>query len=106
MAKAKKINVIRVRPGQDPEAITIPNTLEALQKEVGGFVEPVSIGHRFVILCNEESRINDDEFCCIAFGRVYYGTILFVGASGAEFADVPISAETARFLTSRMRRRS
>lgn len=45
------------RPGEKPEKIQIKNTLEGLQKIVGGYIETVTMASDFVVICNEEGRI-------------------------------------------------
>ena len=51
--KEKEITVLKVEPGKSPETVTMPNTLDAMQKMVGGYIEvlplsdvcPVSYTH-------------------------------------------------------------
>ena len=33
------INILAIKPGEQPERLTIDNTLEAKQKLVGGYIE-------------------------------------------------------------------
>ena len=35
--KEKEITVLKVEPGKSPETVTMPNTLDAMQKMVGGY---------------------------------------------------------------------
>lgn len=51
------MKAIRKEPGCAPELIDIDNTLKALQTEVGGYIETVTIASDAVVICNE------DEFC-------------------------------------------
>ena len=60
-----KIRVLVIEPGKNPEEREIPNTLKALQKIVGGYIETVAL-HRSVkdgeleridIVCNEEGKL-------------------------------------------------
>lgn len=71
----------------------IPNTLEALQELVGGYIETVTI-RDVVIVCNEEGAINGLPFNCIVHSRrvsyPIFGTLVALGVNGDEFADVPI----------------
>lgn len=56
--QANKISVLRVAPGQYPEVIEIDNTLEALQEQVGGYIETVyPFEDDAVIICNEEGKM-------------------------------------------------
>ena len=36
--KSDAIQVLKVEPGKAPEAVTIPNTLKAMQQMVGGYL--------------------------------------------------------------------
>lgn len=83
------MKVIRKRPGEEPETIEIENTLAALQKEVGGYIEVVTLPYGAALICNEEGRIlglPDNGRVC---GVDVVGTVLIVGTKGEEFCDVP-----------------
>ena len=45
------MKVIRIKPRCSPELMDIPNTLEALQKEVGGFIETLTFASDCCIVC-------------------------------------------------------
>lgn len=51
------MKAIRKKPGCAPEIIEVENTLKALQREVSGYIETVTIASDAVIICNEEGRI-------------------------------------------------
>lgn len=91
--KKDSIKVIVKRPGEKPEWQTIPNTLEALQEIVGGYIEAVSPFTDAVIICNEEGRIRGLEYNCDVFGYGFVGTIIFAGVDGEEFDDFPQDIE-------------
>lgn len=83
------MKAIRKKPGCEPEIIEVENTLKALQAEVGGYIETVTIASDAVIICNEEGRIlglPDNGRVC---GVDVVGTVLIVGTKGEEFCDVP-----------------
>ena len=82
------MKVIRKKPGCEPEVIDIDNTLKALQAEVGGRIETVSIAD-VVIICNEEGRLCGLPYNCRFVGVDFVGTILVVGRDRDEFCDVP-----------------
>lgn len=86
------MRVIRKRPGEAPEIVEIENTLEALQKEVGGYIETLTLTQDAVIICNEEGRLHGLPYNCTLCGAAFVGTILLAGVDGDEFTDVP-SAE-------------
>ncbi|MEE0119889.1 MAG: DUF3846 domain-containing protein, partial [Agathobaculum butyriciproducens] len=51
------MKAIRKEPGCAPELIDIYNTLKALQTEVGGYIETVTIASDAVVICNEEGAL-------------------------------------------------
>lgn len=78
------MRVIIKEPGKLGYAKDIPNTLEALQAEVGGYIEVVHINGLLVAVINEEGRLmNLKENIC---GLV--GTVVLCGESGEEFTDI------------------
>lgn len=82
------MKAIRKKPGCAPELIEVENTLKALQDEVGGYIETVSIAD-VVIICNEEGRLCGLPHNCRFVGVDFVGTILVVGRNKDEFCDVP-----------------
>ena len=83
------MKAIRKKPGCEPELIDIDNTLKALQAEVGGYIETVTIASDAVVICNEEGRLHGLPYNCCVFGTSFVGTVLIVGTKGEEFCDVP-----------------
>ena len=67
----EKIRVVAVRPRTAPEVIEIENELEPMQEFVGGYIEILDRvyigGKRFVLVCNEEGKLND-----LPLGRVLF----------------------------------
>lgn len=55
----KKIKVIVKDPEKPARVVWISNTLENLQKTVGGYIETVTISTDAVIICNEEGNLLD-----------------------------------------------
>ena len=51
------MKVVRKKPGEAPEICEVENTLEALQKEVDGYIESFKIATDMTILCNEEGKL-------------------------------------------------
>ena len=76
-------------PGCAPEVIDIPNTLEALQEKVGGYIETVTFATDACIICNEEGRLMGLPYNCDLLGVTFVGPILIVGIDGEEFAGLP-----------------
>lgn len=82
------MKVIRKKPCCEAEIIDIDNTLEALQQEVEGYIEVVTLPYGAALICNEEGRIlglPDNGRVC---GVDVVGTVLIVGVNGSEFCDV------------------
>lgn len=77
-----------------PEDITghivyLENDLKTFQNVVGGYIEAVTICTDLVILCNEDGIHQRLPFNCNLFGHDFFGTLVFVGAKGDDFADYP-----------------
>ena len=83
------MKAIRKKPGCAPELVEVENTLKALQQEVGGYIETVTIASDAVVICNEEGRILGLPDNCRVCGVDFVGTILVVGRNKDEFCDVP-----------------
>ncbi|RHT89947.1 DUF3846 domain-containing protein [Butyricicoccus sp. AM27-36] len=82
------MKAIRKKPGCEPELIDIDNTLAALQTEVEGYIEVITLPYGAALICNEEGRIlglSDNGRVC---GVDVVGTVLIVGTKGEEFCDV------------------
>jgi hypothetical protein len=53
-----KIRIATYYPNQiEPEIKYIDNSLEAMQQEVGGYIEAVGIDENLSIICNEEGKL-------------------------------------------------
>lgn len=87
-----KISVIVKRPRGIPEQVTVPNTLEAFQDLVGGYIECVTIDD-FCVVCDEEGLLKNLPFNCIVHGNPFVGPIVFAGIDGEDFADCPLSLD-------------
>ena len=82
------MKAIRKKPGCEPELIDIDNTLKALQAEVEGYIETVTISSDAVVICNEEGMLCGLPFNCWFFDMPFVGTIFVVGRDRDEFCDV------------------
>ena len=83
------MKALRKRPGEPWEEVQIENTLEALQTEVGGHIETVTLLSDLVLVVNEEGRFNGMHFNMRLCGMQLFGTILAVGFKGDELCDIP-----------------
>lgn len=84
-----KIGVIIKEPGRVPRHVNISDTLENLQKTVGGYIETVTLCSDLVVICDEEGRIKGKPHCCNIGGVDFCGTVILAGVDGDEFADIP-----------------
>lgn len=78
----KKITVIIVEPNKPARIEEIPNTLEAKQKIVGGYIECIKMDG-FDIIINEEGKLFDLEPNFGIYGGQDYvaGTAIFAGVN-------------------------
>lgn len=86
------MRVIRKDPGERPCLVEIPNTLDALQNAVGGYIEAVTLFEDVSIICNEEGRLLGLPHNCNFLGAEFVGPILLVGVSVYEFSDLSDAA--------------
>ena len=72
---------------------SISNTLENLQRTVGGYIEAVEIGPGIVIICDEEGKIKGKPFNMAVPNNpndFFSGDIVVLGVRGEEFDDCPL----------------
>ncbi len=94
--KENFLDVLLVEPMKPPIGIQIPDTLEALQSKVGGFIEVVNVSgdDPIAIVCNEEGKLNGlpynrglyDEQGELA--DVIAGSFVIVGDGGENFESL------------------
>lgn len=101
-----KIRAIIKRPDEEYGHVSyISDTLENIQRTVGGYIETVTFPplmrneDKFVIICDEEGRLNGKPHNCIVeprdqrwmqFSCNFVGDIVVLGVAGEEFADCPL----------------
>ena len=97
---AHKIKAYVKRPDEEYGHSTwISNTLENLQKTVGGYIECITLVPELaevpgvVVICDEEGLIKQKKYNCNYAGVDFVGDIVIVGCKGEEFCDVPIGWE-------------
>lgn len=86
----KYIKVFMKEPSEEQgKLIVIPNTLEALQEIVGGYIEVFRAEKDLLVICNEEGRINALPFNTRIAGEFFFGNIILCGIDGEDFDDIP-----------------
>ena len=96
----RKIKAIVKRTDEEVGHMTwISNTLENLQRIVGGYIETVTMRKKrgdvpIVVICNEEGLLDGLPINCTVGGVLLHGDIAIVGVDEDEFADVPIDFKT------------
>ena len=94
-----KIKAIIKRPDEPIGHVSwISDTLENLQRTVGGLIEVVPITpDGLVMICNEEGKLRGLEknfVMGMMCKDVIVGDVIICGTEGEEFADVPIDRKT------------
>ena len=82
------IQVLKFTPGQLPEAVTMPNTLEAFQEAVGGDIETVGLDANVALVCNEAGKLMGLPANRQVGGDTIAGTFLIVGAEDGDFCSL------------------
>ena len=86
------IRVFLKRPGEKGFVPgVIPNTLEGLQKAVGGNIETLTLPGGVVAILNEAGRLEHMPYNFSVMGIDLVGPVVLAGVDGPEFADVPLT---------------
>jgi len=83
------MKILKKEPGGVYYLKEIENTLEAMQAEVGGYIEQVTVDRSCAIICNEEGLIKGLPYNTKLAGIHFLGPIFVVGTKGEEYCDVP-----------------
>ncbi len=93
--KETEIKVLVCKPNEKAELITIPNTLEAKQQLVGGWIEAIyPYEDEIALVCNEEGKVDGldlnraiyDEECNII--DIVAGTFFICGITEDDFGSL------------------
>lgn len=76
------------QPGEPAKRIDIDNTLQALQKAVGGYIETVTLFEDVTLICNEEGRLMDLPYNMEFLGIDFVGPLLAVGRTEDDFCSL------------------
>ena len=93
------MKAILKQPGQRPAVVELENTLKALQRAVGWYIETVRITSDACLICNEEGRLMGLEPNPV-MGISLVGPVLCVGVNGDAFCS--LTDESAEFLLRQM----
>lgn len=91
-----KIKVLIKRPGEPPRSVWISDTLENLQRTVGGYIEIVTLQRGLVVICDEEGRLKGKPYNCTVGGVSFVGDIVIAGQEGEELTDYPTDFQTIK----------
>ena len=92
------LKVVYVEPGKPPYEAEILHTLEAQQKAVGGFIEPVYLEDDITLVGNEESKlIGMPGNRRLDSGSIIAGPFYLVGDAGDDFRSLT-DEETQRMM--------
>ena len=87
------MNVLKYAVNKKPELINIKNGLEAMQHEVDGYIETMTlVPDQAVMIVNEEGVLrgmSPNPSASLTAGRPIFGNALVVGVNGDEFTDIP-----------------
>lgn len=92
---ADTLKVIIKRPGMAAAVSVIKNTLEDLQKFVGGYIETFTLPDGAVVIRDEEGFLKNKAVSCLMEGQYFFGPIIIAGVDGEEFADCPLTYKDA-----------
>ena len=80
-------------PGQPAVSQEVENSLKALQKLVGGYIETVSLPRGICMIVNEEGKLQGLQPNFRLDHDLIVGTAVFVGVSGEEFCSLSVDQE-------------
>lgn len=94
--RERLIRAIIKEPYKPAREELIENTLDTFQRLVGGYIETVTLGADWTVICNEEGRLEGLPYNLELCGVDFVGTIVLVGVKGENFADFPCFLEQLR----------
>lgn len=94
--KERLIRAIIKEPHEPAREELIENTLDTFQRLVGGYIETVTPASDWLIICNEEGRLEGLPYNVEVCGIDFVGPIVLAGMKGDELTDFPCSMEQLR----------
>ena len=88
------MRVIIKEPNEDARIEDIENTLDELQRIVGGYIEVIPLTFDDIIICNEEGKLKDlpHNFNMPVHGSIV-GTVIICSDDGEDFTDVKCTVD-------------
>ena len=85
----RKIKVVAQNPGEISRIVTIPNTLEAMQELVGGYIEPHHICGSLVLVMDEDGRLKGlpENVRCVQYGTIV-GPVFITADQDEDFRSL------------------
>lgn len=80
----EKIRVLVVEPMKEPKVEYIENTLDGMQRVVGGLIEEIDLNDNTVLICNEEGKLMNLQANRRVGRDVIAGTFFIAGDDGSE----------------------
>lgn len=86
--KETEILVVVKRPGQQAYPIRIANTLEDMQKIIGGYITYVHLEGDLDLICDEEGMLKHRPVNIAVGDQLIVGTIIVARYEGEEFISM------------------
>lgn len=94
-----KIKAIVKRPDEKyGHVCNISNSLQNLQKTVGGYIETVYLTDEVVVICNEEGLLQNLPFNMKLSEHDLVGTIIVCGIENDEITDLKLSFDEWKYV--------
>ena len=91
----KRIRVVQKTVDGGWTVRMMPNTLEALQAAVGGYIETVKLTTELTLVCNEEGIVRGLPFNGMVFNLPIYGDFLIVKTWRDKFTTLSMEEANA-----------
>ncbi len=91
------LQIVYVEPNRQPFTSEVGNDLKSLQRAVGGYIEPISMGDGTLLVGNEESKLIGMEGNRRIGESIIAGPFFIVGEDGEDFCSLT-DEETQRYM--------
>lgn len=88
MGKNELIRAVYKKPGHEPEWMFLDNDLENYQDLLGGYIEVVPWDDRYLMIVNEEGKLQGLPRNFTFYGDNIAGPALWVAQTGADFTGI------------------